>query len=255
MSKIELIQSIDSWRAIRRSLNNKTVGFVPTMGNLHEGHISLVRRSVDENDITVLSCFVNPTQFNNTNDFENYPHTVQEDMDLCGAAGVDYFFSPEYDSMYPDDYRYKVTEKEISGMMEGEHRPGHFDGMLTIVLKLLLLMKADNAYFGEKDYQQLQLVEGMANAFFLDTRIVPCATIRNEFNLALSSRNGRLTEDQMALSRYFPEYLHSNHSCDDIVVALTEKGFEVEYIEEHKGRRFGAVRLGDVRLIDNVEVE
>jgi len=251
---IELVQSIDRWRDIRKSLGDKTLGFVPTMGNLHEGHLSLVRRSIEENAITVLSCFVNSTQFDRANDFERYPRTVQNDLKLCDTAGVDYFFLPKYENLYPDDYRYQIVEKEISHRMEGKHRPGHFDGVLTVVLKLLLIMKPNNVYFGEKDYQQVQLIQGMADAFFLDTNIVPCAVERNEFNLALSSRNGRLTEEQMLRSRYFPEHLHSHRSCDEIIAALTEKGFEVEYVEEHQGRRFGAVRLGEVRLIDNVEI-
>lgn len=250
----QLIENITQWRELRKSFADKTLGFVPTMGNLHEGHMSLVKRSTDENDLTVLSCFVNPTQFNNAGDLKSYPRTFENDMALCESAGVDYFFFPEYKAMYPDDYRYKVSENEISAVLEGEHRPGHFDGVLTVVLKLLLLMKADRAYFGEKDYQQLKLVEGMANAFFLDTEIVACPTMRNEFGLALSSRNGRLTEDQFALSKFFPEFLHSNRSCEEVAKALNEKGFKVEYIEEHQGRRLGAAWLGDVRLIDNIEV-
>lgn len=250
----KIIKDINEWREIRKSLANRSVGFVPTMGNLHAGHMSLVRQSVANNDVTVLSCFVNPTQFNGSDDFEKYPRTMQDDVDLCRAESVDYFFLPDYESIYPDDYRYKVTENTLSLLMEGEYRPGHFDGMLTVVLKLLMLVRPDHAYFGEKDYQQLQLVEGMVDAFFLETRIVPCSIVRNDFDLALSSRNRRLTESQFEQSRYFPKYLHSNNTCQDIKTSLEDKGFKVDYVEEYSGRRFGAAWLGDVRLIDNVEI-
>jgi len=248
----KLIKTIEEWKKIRKTLDNKTLGFVPTMGNLHEGHVSLLRRSILENTCTVMSCFVNPTQFNNANDLEHYPRTLTEDLEIADQAGVDYCFSPEYSALYPDDYQYSVTEKTISRHLDGEHRPGHFDGVMTVVLKLLQLMQADFAYFGEKDYQQLQLVKGMVDAFFVNTKIVGCPTIRNAFDLPLSSRNGRLTKAQLKTARYFPEYFHSNQSCGEITRALQEKGFEVEYVKEHQGRRFAAVRLGDVRLIDNV---
>ena len=249
-----LIQDIKKWRALRAAFGNKSVGCVPTMGNLHEGHLSLIRRSVNENDITVLSCFVNPTQFNDDNDFKKYPRTLAEDIALCKTAGVDYLFAPKYDAMYPDHYRYQMTEKELSCLMEGKYRPGHFDGVLTVVLKLLLLIKPDNAYFGEKDFQQLRLIHGLVEAFFIDTNIVFCATVRDTFGLALSSRNRRLSVEQMNQSRYFPKYLHSDLSCEQIIDALTAKGFAVDYVEEHDGRRYAAVHLGDVRLIDNVEI-
>jgi len=229
------------------------VGLVTTMGNLHEGHRSLFYRSASENDVSVISCFVNPKQFNNESDFEAYPRTLSEDLAVADQTGIDYFFMPEYSALYPDDFQYKVSENSISRRLEGKHRPGHFEGMMTVVLKLLQLIKADHVYFGEKDYQQLQLVKGMAEAFFVDTEIVGCETIRNAFDLPLSSRNGRLTEEQLEVSRYFPKYFHSEKSCEEITRALEAKGFEVEYIQEHQGRRFAAVRLGDVRLIDNIE--
>jgi len=249
----KLVKTIEKWRKIRKSLGNKTLGLVTTMGNLHEGHVSLLRRSVLENDVSVISCFVNPTQFNNTKDFEHYPKTLSEDLMIADKIGVDYFFMPEYSALYPDDFQYSVSENSISRRLEGQHRPGHFEGMMTVVLKLLQVIKADRAYFGEKDYQQLQLVKGMVEAFFVDTEIVGCPTIRNAFDLPLSSRNGRLTEEQLEISRYFPKYFHSGKTCEEITQSLEEKGFEVEYIQEHQGRRFAAVRLGDVRLIDNIE--
>jgi len=246
------IKTIKEWQEIRKTLGNKTLGLVATMGDLHEGHVSLLRRSVSENDVTVMSCFVNPTQFNNASDLENYPRTLSEDLVIADQAGVDYFFAPEYAALYPDDYQYSVSEKSISRRLEGEYRSSHFEGAMTVILKLLLLTKADSTYFCEKDYQQLQLVKGMVEAFFVGTKVIGCPTIRNAFNLPLSSRNGRLTEEQLEASRYFPKYFHSNKSCEEISLALQEKGFEVEYVREFQGRRFAAVRLGDVRLIDNI---
>jgi len=249
----QLIGTIKQLREIRKSVGDKSLGFVPTMGNLHEGHMSLSQRSVSENDITVMSCFVNPTQFNNAADLEQYPRTLSNDLAMAKKTGVDYFFAPEYSALYPDDYQYSISEKIISRYLEGEHRPGHFEGMMTIVLKLLLLVKADRAYFGEKDYQQLQLVKGLVDAFFVDTDIIGCPTIRNEFGLPLSSRNRRLTAAQLEICRYFPGYFHSKKSCEEITHALQEKGFDVEYIKEQDGRRFAAVNMGGVRLIDNID--
>ncbi len=252
---MKLINKVAKWRKIRKSLQGETIGFVATMGHLHPGHISLLKRSVAENSITVLSCFVNPTQFNDVHDFDAYPRTVQEDVKLGTTEGVDYLLLPNYHDLYPDDYRYKVSEQKISTILEGAHRPGHFDGMLTVVLKLLLLIKPDRAYFGEKDYQQLQLVEGLAEAFFLDTDIVPCKTIRDHLGLALSSRHHQLKPDQMKKAHYFPKYLHSNLSCNEVTKKLESTGFVVDYIKEHQGRRYGAVRLGGVRLIDNGQID
>ncbi len=248
----KLVKTIEEWRQCQKMIGNKTLGFVPTMGNLHEGHVSLLGRSVLENDVTVMSCFVNSTQFNNTNDFQHYPRSLSEDLAMASQAGVDYFFAPEYSALYPDDYQYKISENSISHHLEGEHRPGHFEGVMTVILKLLLLMKSDRAYFGEKDYQQLQLVKGMVDAFFIDTEIVGCQTVRNAFGLPLSSRNRRLTKEQREISRYFPEYFHSEKTCEEITDALQKKGFEVEYVREYQGRRFAAIQLGGVRLIDNI---
>src|SRR5262249_29466052 len=161
---------------------------VPTMGALHEGHLSLVKRSRVENDRTLVSIFVNPTQFDDPADFDAYPRTVKRDLALLEAAGVDFVLLPGAGDMYVDGFRYRVSEPEVSTILEGEHRPGHFGGMLTVVLKLLNIAAAERAYFGEKDWQQLSLVRGMADAFFLPTAIVACPTVRESTGLALSSR-------------------------------------------------------------------
>jgi len=249
----ELVNSISKWRAIRRNLNS-SIGLVATMGNLHAGHQSLLERSIRENNITVLTIFINPTQFNDKNDFVTYPKTFKQDFALAEKLGVDYVLMPEYADLYPDDYKYRVIETDFSRCMEGAHRARHFDGVLTIVMKLLLLVKADKTYFGEKDYQQLKLVENMVKAYFLDTEIVPCPTIRNEQGLALSSRNNLLTPEQFAIAHNFPKILALKTSIADIIEQLEKQGFIVNYVEEYDGRRFAAVRFGEVRLIDNMVI-
>jgi len=250
-----LIKTPEEWQQRRETFGDKTIGFVPTMGTLHAGHLSLLQRSVAENDLTVISCFLNPEQFNNAADLEKYPRALAEDFVMAEEAGVDYFFAPEYEDLYPDAYRYQVSEKRDSLVLEGEHRPGHFEGVLTVVLKLLLLMKADRAYFGEKDYQQLQLVKGMVEAFFIRTDIIGCPIVRNDFGLPLSSRNHLLNADQLELSRQFPACFHTKESCNQIAKKLEQAGFNVEYVKEQQGRRFASVFLGDVRLIDNVDLK
>ena len=138
-----------------------TLGFVPTMGALHEGHRSLVRRSRAENDRTLVSIFVNPTQFNDAHDLANYPRVLDEDLRVLREEGADCVLAPGEQAMYPDGYAYRVSERDRSTTLEGAHRPGHFDGVLTVVLKLLQIASAERAYFGEKDWQQLRLVQGM----------------------------------------------------------------------------------------------
>lgn len=253
---MKIIQSVQAWTMYRQDImHDVSVGFVPTMGNLHEGHLTLLKRSIAENDKTFLSIFVNPTQFNNAADLENYPKTFERDCALAKDLGVDAVLAPSYEDLYPDNYRYRVNEVDLSGILEGLHRPGHFEGMLTIVLKLLLLVKAKRAYFGEKDYQQMQLVQGLVKAFFVNTEIVPCPTIRNDFGLPLSSRNSRLSPDALEKTKVFAAQLQSSASPSDIERALKKAGFKVEYIEDHNNRRFAAVQIGDVRLIDNVAME
>lgn len=255
MSKI--FKSIREWRDFRKQtvFMGKTIGFVPTMGNLHDGHRELLERSVKENDLTVLSIFVNPAQFDNKMDLEKYPRTQDADVLFAREAKVDFILIPDYDSLYPDNYTYKVQECEISGLMEGRSRPGHFDGMLTVVLKLFQIVKATRSYFGEKDYQQLQLVRGLVDAFFLDTEIIAHPTVRDANGFALSSRNGRLSSDEYDRAIKFPKLLGTGRSADAIGQDLSNLGIEVDYIEDWFGRRFGAIKIGGVRLIDNFKME
>jgi pantoate--beta-alanine ligase len=232
-----------------------TLGFVPTMGALHEGHLSLVRRSRAENDQTLVSIFVNPTQFDNPADLTEYPQAVDDDLAILQAEGTDFVLLPRAADLYADDYRYRVTENHLSTMLEGTHRPGHFDGVLTVVLKLLHIASADRAYFGEKDWQQLHLVRGMVEAFFLPTAIVACATVRDPSGLALSSRNARLPPADRLTAPLFFHALRSATTAEAACRELEANGFVVDYVEDRDGRRLGAVRLGEVRLIDNVSLE
>ncbi len=249
---IPVFREIQEWSPHRDgAFTDKTIGFVPTMGGLHEGHCSLIRRSLAENDVTVASIFLNRTQFNNAADFESYPANFEQDLALLQGMGVDAVFAPDYEMMYPDNFTYVVKETSKSKPMEGAERPGHFDGVLTVVLKLLNVVGPDRAYFGEKDYQQLRLVKGMVRAFFLPVEIVACETVRAEDGLALSSRNRRLSRNARALSTKFPQILNTAENCGEAIRELEEAGFDVEYVEEKDGRRYGAVRLEGVRLIDN----
>ena len=249
MKQFVTAEALRDWR---RQAGTATVGFVPTMGALHAGHTELIRQSMAGNDLTLVSLFVNPTQFNDPTDCLTYPNPLQEDLALCREAGVSAVFLPQRETLYPDDYRFRVTEGEQSTVLEGLSRPGHFDGVLTVVLKLLILAEADHAYFGEKDWQQLQLVAGMAKAFLLETKIMPVPTVREEDGLALSSRNRRLSQRARILAPEFYRVLSSAVDCAMARHELESLGFEVEYIDEREGRRFGAVQLEGVRLIDNL---
>jgi pantoate--beta-alanine ligase len=249
-----VIANLAVWREARRAQlrSGMTLGLVPTMGALHEGHLSLVRRSRAENDRTLVTIFVNPTQFDDPSDFAQYPHTLEDDLAMLRGAGVDFVLTPSDRDLYADGYRYRISEEPYSRELEGAHRPGHFEGMLTVVLKLLQIAEAERAYFGEKDWQQLTLVRGMAAAFFLPTEILGCPTIREPDGLALSSRNRRLSPRDRALAPAFFRILSSAPSAAVACRELRAAGFAVDYVADEDGRRLGAVRLGDVRLIDNV---
>ncbi len=260
-NSIQVFTAPSEWKQWCRSLAKQgSIGFVPTMGALHAGHASLVRRSAAENDFTLVSIFVNPTQFNDPQDLAAYPRTIEADCALLEAAGADAVFLPTSETMYPDHYAYKISEKELSAKYCGAFRPGHFDGVLAVVMKLLQLAGADRAYFGEKDFQQFLLIRGMAEAYFLDTEIVHCPTLREESGLALSSRNIRLTASGLdaasALFRVISTVADAATARDN----LAAQGFKVEYVEDlvdpQSGgiRRLAAVWLEGVRLIDNVAI-
>ncbi|MFC1659727.1 pantoate--beta-alanine ligase [Pseudomonadota bacterium] len=255
---VKVFYSLSEWIEFRnnsKEFENKSIGFVPTMGNLHDGHKSLMIRCVEENDIGILSIFTNPTQFQKKDDLENYPKTPNEDIKMAEKVGIQYVIIPKYDDIYPDDYAYKIVNtSDLASIMEGKTRPGFFDGILTVVLKLFMIVKPNKAYFGEKDYQQYLLVKGLSEAFFLNIDIIPCPIMRNDKGFALSSRNNRLNKEQTELALNFPKILRSSKNCEEAKSKLENWGIKVNYIEEYQGRRFGSIFIDNIILIDNVKL-
>ena len=251
---MKIFRSISEWQAYRNGLQEGPLGFVPTMGALHQGHLSLVEASRVQDAKTIVSIFINPKQFDESVDFEAYPADHQQDMEQLEKAGVDAVLLPKATQIYTDDYRFKVTENDFSRRLCGAHRAGHFDGVLTVVMRLLNLVRPDNAYFGEKDYQQLQLIRDMTAAFFMPVNIVACATVRETDGLAMSSRNQHLDEQQRAKAAALYASLKRGPTVDQARQKLAGLGFEVDYVEDVAGRRLAAVKLGNTRLIDNVEI-
>jgi pantoate--beta-alanine ligase len=248
-------RTLEEWRRQRASMDPRSlsVGFVPTMGALHAGHRSLLERARAENDVVVLSIFVNPSQFDDPSDLDRYPRTL--DADLGVAAGLaDHVLAPDPGEMYADGYRYRVSERSLSSRLEGAHRPGHFDGVLTVVLRLFNLVRPHRAYFGEKDRQQLDLVQGMVRALFLPVEVVPCPTVRDPDGVALSSRNRRLSPAARSRAAAFPRILRASPDAAQAAAALAKAGFGVDYVEDQGSLRLAAVRIEDVRLIDNVRL-
>lgn len=196
-----IVKTIEALQEAKKELNG-TVGFVPTMGALHQGHLSLIQQARKENEHLIISIFVNPTQFLEGEDLEDYPRKDEADIKICRLAGADILFMPSVDVMYEEDELCIGAPAKRGYILEGEKRPGHFDGMLQVVMKLLNLSGANNAYFGKKDAQQLALITQMVKNYFMDVNIVPCDIVRDEKGLALSSRNIYLEGDekQRALS-------------------------------------------------------
>lgn len=252
---MQLIQNITALQQFHQTLGAEvSLGFVPTMGALHIGHTSLMTHSKQNNDLTIASIFLNPTQFERADDFKCYPRTLDNDLALLEKTGVDACFYPDTSAIYNDDYTYQINENKESQRMEGKHRPGHFNGMLTVVMKLLNLVKPTRAYFGEKDYQQFLLIRQMVKAFFMDVDIEVCKTIREQSGLAYSSRNMRLSPEEHKLAVRFAQTFHQALPLDTIHAQLKTFINRIDYIEEHDNRRFAAVHLGEVRLIDNYPV-
>lgn len=254
---MRLCDNLGGWRECRTTLDGR-VGFVPTMGCLHEGHASLLARSREECDHTVLSIFVNPAQFNDPKDLERYPRTLEADLALARELGVDAVLLPTPEMLYPEGYTYRVEETVLSTQLCGASRPGHFTGVLTVVMKLLNLVLPARAYFGEKDHQQLELIRGMAAAFFMNVEIVGCATVRDADGLALSSRNRLLDVQAREAALGLATALRDARSDEEAIQRLTQAGLVVDYVETRGARRYGAVVIqtptGNVRLIDNLEL-
>jgi len=251
---MKIFTSVTEWQAWRSALLETPVGFVPTMGALHQGHLSLVEASREQNAFTVVSVFINPKQFDDSADFNAYPNDYRKDLERLKSVGVDAVLLPDTTQIYADDYRFKLTESEFSQRLCGAHRPGHFDGVLTVVMRLLNLVQPDNAYFGEKDYQQLQLIRDMVAAFFMPVNIVACATVREADGLAMSSRNQHLDAGNRVKAASLYAALKQSRTATEVRQTLAGQGFDVDYVEDIAGRRLAAARLGDTRLIDNVEI-
>lgn len=245
------LADIPTLQSFRQTLTG-TVGFVPTMGALHAGHLSLINAACEHNDQVLVSIFVNPTQFDQAADLAHYPNTLEQDLKQLEDVGVVAVFMPDFNSMYPDDYVYQISENKLGGLYCGAHRAGHFDGVLSVVMKLLNLIKPHKAYFGEKDYQQLSLIQGMVAAFFMDVEIVPCPIIRESDGLAMSSRNLRLTPIQRKIAPQLYAILKADSPIKEKEQRLADLGFEVDYLSVYNNRLLAAASLGEIRLIDNV---
>ncbi len=255
-----------------------TIGFVPTMGALHSGHISLVKRAVLENQTVVVSVFVNPTQFNDSADLEKYPRTLEPDLKLLKTTGCNIVFAPNAEEVYPEPDNRKFDFGILETVMEGKHRPGHFNGVAQVVSKLFDMVKPDKAYFGLKDFQQLAIIKMMVKQLGLPVEIVSCPTVREESGLAMSSRNERLTKEQRKNATHIFEILtkakeqKGQKSVEEltswVVETINKNPFlNVEYFEivddeqlqpirnwSEKNSKIGCVAAfcGDVRLIDNI---
>ena len=222
---------------VRKS--GKKVGLVPTMGALHEGHASLVKRSVAENGVTVVSVFLNPTQFNDKKDLERYPRTLDADCALLEACKADYVFAPSVEEMYPVEDKRQFEFPPVTTVMEGAHRPGHFNGVCQVVSRLFYIVRPDRAYFGEKDWQQIAVVKAMVRFLNLNVQIVECTTIREADGLAKSSRNTLLSADERAIAPRIYETLQS--SC--------------EYAKTHTVAETHDYVVSTINAVDGLEVE
>lgn len=229
---------------------DKSLGFVPTMGALHEGHGVLISKSKEENEQTCVSIFVNPTQFNKSEDFNTYPKRMVEDLNFCRELGVDFVFAPDVPSIYIGNESIELVESDISNGFEGEHRPGHFKGVLQVVMKLLNIVEPNKAYFGEKDYQQFLLIKKMSEEFFMKTHIVGIPTARDEYGLALSSRNYNLSEAGISKAREIAAVFLKTSSKEEFLSKVSND-INLEYYGEKWNRALIAHYVEGVRLIDN----
>ena len=278
MIRFTTIKETQTWAHEQRG-KGLTIGFVPTMGALHPGHISLVERARRENDIVMCSIFVNPIQFNNPEDLKKYPRTLETDLAMLKAAGCDVVFIPTVEEMYPEEVNKSYEFGKLADVMEGAFRPGHFNGVAIVVKKLFDITLPHRAYFGEKDFQQLQIIQALVRIENLDVEIVPCPISREADGLARSSRNERLTPEMRAASPFIYQTLKeaknkaTTHNAAEII-AFVEMNFkshtllELEYFSIASGTDlqpvtdiisdgdmgFIAVFAGDIRLIDNIQL-
>ena len=278
MKVIHTIKDLQAELSVLKA-HGKKVGLVPTMGALHAGHASLVKRSVNENEVTVVSVFVNPTQFNDKNDLVKYPRTLDADCKLLEACGATYAFAPSVEEMYPEPNTRQFSYAPLDTVMEGAFRPGHFNGVCQIVSKLFEAVKPHRAYFGEKDFQQLAIIREMVRQMQFDLEIVGCPIVREEDGLALSSRNARLSAEERENALKISQTLFKSRTfaathtvsetlkfVEDAIAAVP--GLRLEYFEIVDGNTLqkvdnwnqtsyvvGCITVfcGDVRLIDNIK--
>jgi len=270
----------DLQTAIQRNIRSgNTIGLVPTMGALHEGHASLVRTAKKTSDFVVVTVFINPTQFNNTADLSNYPKTEEKDIELLKTLDCDLVFFPSFDEIYAEDYHFPgINLGFLDKTMEGELRPGHFQGVCQVVYRLFQLIMPQKAYFGLKDFQQVSVIQFMVKHFNLPIEIIPCETRRNEKGLALSSRNLRLTETQKTEALVLYETLIEARSNAQKLTPTQTKSIAASYIEKSplrleyveivnpitlenlsdewctSARMCIVVYAGEIRLIDNMQI-
>ena len=257
----------------------KMIGFVPTMGNLHEGHLTLVREAKKICDVVVVSIFVNPTQFGVGEDFDSYPRTLEQDSRLLADVGCDIIFAPSVEQMYGSQPRLtNISVGQITDDLCGKSRPGHFDGVAVVVTKLFNIVQPDYAFFGQKDYQQLAVIRQLVQDLNIPLEVIGVPIVRAQDGLALSSRNGYLTEEQRAtapkiyqLLKQAEQDLHEGKALSAVLATisdqLTQAGFVVDYVEARQPNLqpieqftqnlvlFVAAKLGWTRLIDNLQVE
>ena len=257
-------------------LENKTIGFIPTMGALHSGHLSLAQEALLENDVVVCSIFVNPTQFNESQDFENYPTTLDADKKLLEDIGCHFIYMPSVDDVYENEQLLNVDLAGVEHKMEGVKRPGHFEGVIRVLTQLFKIVKPDSSYFGLKDYQQYFVVTMLSEQYNLGGKIVGVETVREKSGLAKSSRNQRLTEGQTIqaaqIHKSFKAVESAEHHLNELAIqkVILSKYFQVEYLSLCDGetleeieksdrsqhiRIFFAGKIGDVRLIDNLKIK
>lgn len=250
-----ITNSVENFQLVRSSFGGeKKIGFVPTMGTLHSGHISLIKKAQAENDLVIVSIFVNPTQFNNHHDFQTYPNNLEQDIKILESLEVDILFNPNQKDIYPDGDSLKILPNiEIANILEGKARPGHFSGMLTVVLKLLQITRPNNLYLGEKDYQQLALIRQLVKNFFIDTKVIGCPTVRENFGLPLSSRNKNLSASDIEITKEIYSILKQDDfsNLEDLSKKIEATGAKPEYIKEIDKRIFLVFYVSKVRLIDN----
>ena len=245
---IELKSLLDAYRN-----QGKSVGFVPTMGALHNGHASLVERSVKENDVTVVSVFVNPTQFNDKNDLKNYPRTLEADCALLEKVGATLVFAPSVEEMYPTTDERVFSFAPLDTVMEGSCRPGHFNGVAQIVSKLFYAVEPDRAYFGEKDFQQLAIIREMVRQLELPVQIVGCPIVREEDGLAMSSRNTLLSEDERELALTISSALFASVDFAQVNTLAATRAFVEDMINDTPGLELEYYQIVDGNTLQEIE--